>query len=753
MVKLDEEQLDNLFVSEFDNRLANMSDEGKTGVLRELFTKGSELETISEQIASGGQFSVFVSLPSVSSAVSSASSSTMKSLTSLLRFVTGSEVFPSDVKDWSFVEDGLDSLFSRIDESMALDARPAKKARLSETASVATAKAKPQAVWQDKQVNYRRSFVPVLKEKLNAIEPLDPLILKAQQEPDFVAPGRDFPNVYEPEIKACLKHLIDEISTIESIREIVEYNDISSTDFVFVDTVEKLDSMVESIMACGEVAIDLEHHDVHSYRGFTCLLQLSTRTADYVVDPFPLFNVLGSRLNKFTTDPRIKKTFHGADMDIQWLQRDFGVYVVNMFDTGQAARALGLAGGFGLANLLDTFCKVKANKRFQTSDWRTRPLPKDMLLYARSDTHYLLYIRDRLEALLLGMGSGTGGLVTAYGKKLLGQVMEKSSGVSLKVWRDSPCDFTPEGADQLCLKSPALKVGQLRSNPKGMAVLRSVLEWRDSKAKLLDESKNFVLSNAACLRLANVVPSSVPQVLRILVNESSSLYPNMYIGSEEAEELLGRIGEALESISSAKSVEKPQVMGNEIEVASRRSSMVQVGGLFGQKRLSNQSRRSSVVSRVGDEAMETVSRLGSFFSTKGGEVQSTDKYLEVVEWLVKEYSECPSVLKESLERYNQDKQNMVSEESAEAAAEAMAEAIAAIPVDTEFVPFTSNKNSASLPLVDEEGLPLSLREQRKRAPEQSSAPSSQKKKQKRETRKSATVKALEFVEEELTLRR
>lgn len=26
---------------------------------------------------------------------------------------------------------------------------------------------------------------------------------------------------------------------------------------------------------------------------------------------------------------------HGADRDIVWLQRDFGIYICNMFDTGQ----------------------------------------------------------------------------------------------------------------------------------------------------------------------------------------------------------------------------------------------------------------------------------------------------------------------------------------------------------------------------------------------------------------------------------
>ncbi len=50
---------------------------------------------------------------------------------------------------------------------------------------------------------------------------------------------------------------------------------------------------------------------------------------------------------------------HGADSDVQWLQRDFGIFVANLFDTGQAARVLQLP-SHGLAHLLAHFCDVKA---------------------------------------------------------------------------------------------------------------------------------------------------------------------------------------------------------------------------------------------------------------------------------------------------------------------------------------------------------------------------------------------------------
>ena len=60
-------------------------------------------------------------------------------------------------------------------------------------------------------------------------------------------------------------------------------------------------------------------------------------------------------------DPKIVKVLHGADRDVEWLQRDFGIYVVNMFDTGQAARVLRLPAK-GLAYLLQHHCGVTADK-------------------------------------------------------------------------------------------------------------------------------------------------------------------------------------------------------------------------------------------------------------------------------------------------------------------------------------------------------------------------------------------------------
>lgn len=87
------------------------------------------------------------------------------------------------------------------------------------------------------------------------------------------------------------------------------------------------------------------------------------------------------QLNKVTTDPAILKILHGSNMDILWLQRDFGVYIVNLFDTGVCSRVLGLE-QHSFKYILSRYCQENANKSLQLADWRVRPLPDDHQFYA-----------------------------------------------------------------------------------------------------------------------------------------------------------------------------------------------------------------------------------------------------------------------------------------------------------------------------------------------------------------------------------
>ena len=65
-------------------------------------------------------------------------------------------------------------------------------------------------------------------------------------------------------------------------------------------------------------------------------MQISTRDEDFLIDAIALHRSMGEALNEVFTNPRITKVMHGADAALQWLQRDLGIYVVGLFDTGQA---------------------------------------------------------------------------------------------------------------------------------------------------------------------------------------------------------------------------------------------------------------------------------------------------------------------------------------------------------------------------------------------------------------------------------
>lgn len=64
--------------------------------------------------------------------------------------------------------------------------------------------------------------------------------------------------------------------------------------------------MLAKLRQAKEIAVDLEHHSYRSYAGFVCLMQLSTRQEDWIVDTLVLREEL-VELNEVFTDPEIVK--------------------------------------------------------------------------------------------------------------------------------------------------------------------------------------------------------------------------------------------------------------------------------------------------------------------------------------------------------------------------------------------------------------------------------------------------------------
>lgn len=226
------------------------------------------------------------------------------------------------------------------------------------------------------------------------------------------------------------------------------------------------------------------------FQGMTCILQISTRNEDFIVDTLELRDDL-QILNEVFTDPKIVKVLHGAIADICSLQRDFAVYVVNMFDTYEAAKELGLE-SLQLCGLVSKYCNVMLDKSLRTSDWRTRPLSADQVLYARQDTHYLLYIYDVMKNALLDVGFVTTANVYITSQNTCKIVYEKPKKVQSAVLYN--------------------RTGR-RFDDSQMKIFDALVDWRDQMARRSDESLEYFLPIATLVKLAEEMPRTEREIL------------------------------------------------------------------------------------------------------------------------------------------------------------------------------------------------------------------------------------------------
>ncbi|CAG9462096.1 unnamed protein product [Pedinophyceae sp. YPF-701] len=167
---------------------------------------------------------------------------------------------------------------------------------------------------------------------------------------------------------------------------------------VLVECAAALHAAVRSLAGKRQVAVDVEHHAFRSYYGLVCLVQLSDGQTDWVIDTLvpEVRAAMGDALRPLLASPDVVKLVHGGRSDVLWLQRDFRLYLVNVFDTCVAAHDAG-EDGKSLAVLLRRHCNVTTDKAFQRADWRARPLTRAHLDYARTDVHYLPFIADVLR--------------------------------------------------------------------------------------------------------------------------------------------------------------------------------------------------------------------------------------------------------------------------------------------------------------------------------------------------------------------
>ncbi|KAK4032753.1 ribonuclease H-like domain-containing protein [Parachaetomium inaequale] len=381
---------------------------------------------------------------------------------------------------------------------------------------------KPQNAFEKKTDNFESGpWKPLMTTKPHAKVPLETSLAT------FI--GEDG----RPQIKHPYEHEITTMQYPEQVfqqHEPIKYLPIEKTKAVWVDTYEGVLEMLEELKKATVIAIDLEHHDFRSYTGLLSLMQISTREKDWIVDTLVPWRHKLEVLNEVFADPKIVKVLHGAFMDIIWLQRDLGLYVVGLFDTFYASGTLGYAGK-SLAFLLKKFVDFDADKRYQLADWRIRPLPDEMFYYARSDTHFLLYIYDMLRNELVELAAQD-----SPDGNPIDRVIQKSKEVSLQRYEHPFCDSETGAGNRgwynTLIKSPTLYNGEQ------FAVYKAVHKWRDDVARQEDESSGYIMTQQVLSDIARIMPTDMKALWSLL--------------ESNARRLKARLGELFEVIQAAR---------------------------------------------------------------------------------------------------------------------------------------------------------------------------------------------------------
>ncbi|KAL8711091.1 MAG: hypothetical protein Q9220_004472 [cf. Caloplaca sp. 1 TL-2023] len=295
------------------------------------------------------------------------------------------------------------------------------------------------------------SFRPLLQTKPNSLTSLEDSLV--------MTPGQDgslqYKHPYRDEIVQA-----DYPGATYVQSDPLPYLPFESTTATWVDTPEAVQDMLRDLRQAKEIAVDVEHHDMHTYIGLVSLLQISTREKDWIVDTLVPWREDLQILNEVFTDPKIIKRF----------------------------------------------TKYEPDKRYQMADWRMRPLPEQMFDYARSDTHFLLYIYDNLRNELLTITD-----LTQPDGNFIDSVRDSSKAEALQRYErpfyDAETGVGLNGWYHMLSRSPGL------FNREQFAVFRAVHHWRDTTARQTDESLMHVLSNQALQAIARDMPTEVPVLL------------------------------------------------------------------------------------------------------------------------------------------------------------------------------------------------------------------------------------------------
>ncbi len=234
------------------------------------------------------------------------------------------------------------------------------------------------------------------------------------------------------------------------------------------------------------LGVDTEFIRERTYYAQLALIQVSDGQSVWLIDPLA-FNELAPFV-EMLKDPAITKVLHAPSEDLELMQNLFATLPQPMFDTQQAATAVGQPLQMSYNRVVEWLFDEILDSSSTRSNWLRRPLSGAQRHYASLDVAYLPLMHGILETRL-----ETAGRLNWHAEDCQRMCEEASS--------------LPQ-PDQMYLRlreASRMKQDQLN-------VLQLLAAWREIKARSIDRPRKYIMTDKNLVAIARRMPASRAQL-------------------------------------------------------------------------------------------------------------------------------------------------------------------------------------------------------------------------------------------------
>lgn len=256
------------------------------------------------------------------------------------------------------------------------------------------------------------------------------------------------------------------------------------TERSLIMTREELGDLCQVLRESSRIAFDTEFIPEKTYTPDLCLIQVATPELVQAIDPLAVGDV--SEFWRVLVDTDAEVIVHAGKQEMEFCAGSVQALPKRLVDVQLAAGFVGFGYPTSYTNLVQKVVGVQVQSTETRTDWSRRPLSNQQIEYALDDVRHLITIWDEIAGLL--------------------DERQRRSWYEDELRRST----------QIHLEDPSQRVrrvpgaGGLR--PRGLAVLRELVAWREERAKTLNRPPRWILRDDIITELAKRQPESLEEL-------------------------------------------------------------------------------------------------------------------------------------------------------------------------------------------------------------------------------------------------